>query len=381
METRDVVVVGAGLVGLSTAYHLAELGVTNVVVLEREEMWGQGSSGRSAGGVRLEFSNPSGVRFSQYALELIEHAQERLGVHIPFHACGYLFLTRQKERFDTMQTLGAMQRGLGVPVEILGADEIGHRFPYVEMSDLLGGTFCDRDGIGDPGGMLYGFARAAKAAGVDIRLGEAVTGILVEGGRVHGVRTARGDIATPHVVNAAGPFARHIGQLAGIDVPVTPYRRSIYVTDAFDGLPDDMPMTLDLDTTSYLRREGRSILMGMSDPNEPASENTQTDAASLETLIGTLLSWVPRLERAAVMRGWAGLYEVSPDDSAIIGPVQERPGFYCANGFSGHGFMHAPAAGRVIAELIAGHPPFVDITPFRLERFKDRQKTRESFVI
>ena len=140
-------------------------------------------------------------------------------------------------------------------------------------------------------------------------------------------------------------------------------------------------MTLDLDNTSYIRREGRSILLGMSDPDEPSSEVLETDRAALEKIVATILSWIPSLEHAAIMRGWAGLYEISPDQSAIIGPTDDLAGFYCANGFSGHGFMHAPATGRVIAELIVGAPPFVDITPFHLSRFAHRQPATENLVI
>lgn len=196
-----------------------------------------------------------------------------------------------------------------------------------------------------------------------------------------GVTTTKGVITGPVVVNAAGPYASTIGQMAGVEIPVRPYRRSIYITTPFMELPLMMPMTLDLETTSYLRREGDSILLGMSDPDEPSSYHTETDHQVLEKLIDTLLRWVPALNHAAILRGWAGLYEVSPDDSAIIGEVPGLSGFYCANGLSGHGFMHSPAAGRVIAELIAGEEPFVDIRPFLLARFTENQPTWETFVI
>ncbi len=381
VETQDVVIIGAGLIGLSVAYHLSTLGCNHVVVVEHESAWGQGASGRSAGGVRLQFSHPSSVQFSQYALQFIADSEERLGVSIPFKASGYLFLTRDRERWQALRKLAPMQRELGAPVELLTPQAIRERYSYVDMEDLVGGTFCPLDGIGDPWSMLYGLASAARRRGVEIRLSETVMGIAVEGDRVVGVTTNRGTIASPCVVNAAGAYAREIGKMAGISIPVAPYRRSIYVTDAFDQIPADIPMTLDLDTTSYLRREGHSILMGMSDPEEPSSFHTETDTHALQRVVETLLSWVPRLELASIMRGWAGLYAVSPDDSAIIGEVQARPGFFLANGFSGHGFMHAPAAGRVLAELIMGQTPFVDIHPFRLERFNDKKLVPEQFVI
>jgi len=380
-EHHDVVVIGAGLVGLSVAYHLAQRGIRDVLVLEREATHAQGSSGRSAGGVRLEFSNPESVRFSQYGLEVLERFEDEFGISPQFRACGYLFVTSDPGRWAALQESAVMQHRLGVPVETLDPTAIRERFPYINLPQLTGGIYGPRDGVGDPASVAYGYIRRARQLGVEIRFGANVEGIATAAGRVTGVRTASGLIATPTVVNAAGPQARTIGQMAGVDIPVAPYRRSIYVTGPFDKLPADLPMTLDLDTTSYIRREGQSILMGMSDPDEPSSERVETDQAALEKIISTILPWIPSLEHAAIMRGWAGLYEVSPDHSAIIGPVDELAGFYCANGFSGHGFMHSPAAGRVIAELIAGEPPFVDITPFHLRRFAHHQATTERFVI
>ncbi|OLZ10304.1 NAD(P)/FAD-dependent oxidoreductase [Sulfobacillus thermosulfidooxidans] len=380
-DTADVIIIGAGLIGLSIAYHVASKGISHVVVIEKESLWGHGSSGRSAGGVRLEFSHPSAVKFSQYGLEMFRHFDDLFGISASFNPCGYLFLTRDPGQWKVMQDLSLMQQSLGVPVKCLAPQEVFYRFPYVKIPDLVGATFCPEDGVADPGAVLYGFAKRAMDLGVTIRLGEQVTGIMAHHDQIMGVTTTKGVITGPVVVNAAGPYASTIGQMAGVEIPVRPYRRSIYITTPFMDLPPMMPMTLDLETTSYLRREGDGILLGMSDPDEPSSYHTETDHQVLEKLIDTLLRWVPALNHAAILRGWAGLYEVSPDDSAIIGEVPGLSGFYCANGFSGHGFMHSPAAGRVIAELIAGEEPFVDIRPFLLARFTDNQPTWETFVI
>lgn len=380
-ESRQVVIIGAGLVGLSTAYHLAQKGITDVLVLERAATHAQGSSGRSAGGVRLEFSNPSSVRFSQFGLDVFQHFHEEFGISAGFNPCGYLFVTSRPETLEALRKPVAMQHRLGVPSELLDPDEVRRRFPYIHLPDLAGALYGPQDGVGDPAAVAYGYIRRARTLGVEVRFGETVTGIETEHDRVVAVTTAHGRIETRVVVNAAGPQARAVARMAGVEVPVFPYRRSVYVTGPFDELPAAMPMTLDLDTTSYLRREGRSILLGMSDPEEPSSENVDTDRDALEKIVGTILPWVPALETAAIMRGWAGLYEISPDDTAIIGPVERLPGFYCANGFSGHGFMHAPATGRVVAELIAGEEPFVDLAPFRLGRFEDQNTTPEQLVI
>ncbi len=377
----QVVIIGAGLVGLSTAYCLARKGFKDVVVLEREATHAQGSSGRSAGGVRLEFSNPSSVRFSQFGLDVFQRFQDEFGISAGFKPCGYLFVTSRPATIEALRGPLSMQHQLGVPSELLPADEVRRRFSYIDLPDLAGALYGPQDGVGDPAAVAYGYIRRARELGVTVRFGETVTGIETEDGRVTAVTTPHGRIETRVIVNAAGPQARAVAHMAGVDLPVLPYRRSVYVTGAFDALPTAMPMTLDLDTTSYLRREGRSILLGMSDPDEPSSENVETDRDALEKIVSTVLPWVPALETAAIMRGWAGLYEVSPDDTAIIGPVDGLEGFYCANGFSGHGFMHAPATGRVMAELIAGEEPFVDLGPFRLSRFQDRSATREQLVI
>ena len=377
----QVVIIGAGLVGLSTAYCLARKGFKDVVVLEREATHAQGSSGRSAGGVRLEFSNPSSVRFSQFGLDVFQRFQDEFGISAGFKPCGYLFVTSRPATIEALRGPLAMQHRLGVPSELLAADEVRRRFSYIDLPDLAGALYGPQDGVGDPAAVAYGYIRRARELGVTVRFGETVTGIETEDGRVTAVTTPHGRIETRVIVNAAGPQARAVAHMAGVDLPVLPYRRSVYVTGAFDALPTAMPMTLDLDTTSYLRREGRSILLGMSDPDEPSSENVETDRDALEKIVSTVLPWVPALETAAIMRGWAGLYEVSPDDTAIIGPVDGLEGFYCANGFSGHGFMHAPATGRVMAELIAGEEPFVDLGPFRLSRLQDRSATREQLVI
>ncbi|MHB1610915.1 MAG: NAD(P)/FAD-dependent oxidoreductase [Sulfobacillus sp.] len=380
-ETREVIIIGGGLVGLSIAYHLVERGVRDIVLLEREPMWAWGSSARSAGGVRLEFSHPSSVRFSQYGLEMFHSFEDLFGISASFNPCGYLFVTRDPQRWNIMVELAAMQRTLGVPVETLTPDDVRVRYRYIHMPDIVGATFCGLDGVADPGAVAYGWMRRAQTLGVEIRLNAQVTQITQSGGRATGVVTQDGTVIhAPVVVNAAGPQARSVGALAGVALPVDPYRRSVYVTDTFSGLPPEIPMTLEFENTSYIRREGRSILMGMSDPLEPSSESVETDQESLEKLVGTVLSWVPALEKASIMRGWAGLYEVSPDGTAIIGEAASLPGFFYAVGFSGHGFMHSPAAGRVVAELITGEAPFVDLTPYARERFQ-HQTTHETFVI
>lgn len=385
MDTADAVIVGAGLVGLSIAYHLVEQGIRDVVVVERESSFGQGSSGRSAGGIRLQFGLASSIRFSQYGVQMLQEFEDRFGVPASFNPCGYLFLTRDPGRWAVMQAAAELQRSLGVEVETLGAEEVRDRFPYVMMDDLAGATFGPQDGVADPFAMMYGFSRRARQLGARILYGAEVTAITVERHRITGVDTSGGPIASPIVVDAAGPHARAVGDMAGVAVPVDPYRRAVYVTAPTDVFPRTMPMTLDFETTSYVRREGESMLLGMSDPTEPSGFDTTLDQDSLIRLIEAVTRWAPSLQRTSLMRGWAGLYEITPDHNPIIDGAptagwQLPEGFYIAAGFSGHGFQHAPAAGRALVDLICGQPPFVDLTPFRWARFQESLQP-EPYVI
>ena len=214
-----------------------------------------------------------------------------------------------------------------------------------------------------------------------IRTGAEVTGLRVAGGRIAGVDTADGQLPTRVVVNCAGPSAGTVGRMAGVDVPVLPYRRQVYVTAPYPGLPGDMPMVIDYDTAGYVRGDGGGLLMGASDPDEPSSYRTDPDDAGVLLLGRTIMRRVPLLAEAEIVRSWAGLYEVTPDENPVLGPVPELPGFFVANGFSGHGFQHSPAVGRVMAEMILGLTPSVDVSTLDLARFRDGRLIRENAAI
>jgi sarcosine oxidase subunit beta len=266
-------------------------------------------------------------------------------------------------------------------VRTLAPDEVAARFPYVATAGLVGATFCPEDGYADPHAVVQGLARQARRLGVSIRTGTEVTGIRLADGRIAGVDTPAGPLAAPVVVNAAGPYAGPVGRLAGVDVPVRPYRRQVYVTAPHLGLPGDMPMTIDYDTASYVRGDGGGLLMGASDPDEPSSARTDSDDLGVLLLGRTIMRRVPRLAEAEIVRSWAGLYEVTPDENPVLGPVPELPGFFVANGFSGHGFQHSPAVGRVLAEMILGLTPSVDVSSLDLARFREGRPIRENAAI
>ena len=362
-----VVVVGGGIVGASVAYHLATAGVRPVVLIERG-LFGSGSSSRAAGGIRQQFSSEVNVRLSIESVKFYQRFEQLLGIDVGFRQCGYLFLLTNGRDWKASQRNALMQRSLSVPVQLLDRNGIARLVPQLRLDDVLGATYCPTDGFADPGSAVEGFLAGARRAGAVTLDQTAVRGIGTDDGRVAVVQTAAGEVRTPAVVNCAGAFAASVGRMVGLELPVLPYRRQIYVTEPFDGLPGAYPMTIDFGTKFYFRREGAGVLMGMDDPTEPSGEDTATTTAFLERLIAAAVSRVPVLEQARVRTGWGGLYEVTPDHSPLLGET-EVPGFYCACGFSGHGFMHAPAAGKVISELItrgASEPDVSELSPLRL---------------
>jgi sarcosine oxidase subunit beta len=373
-RTAEVVIIGGGCMGASVAYHLARLGVTDVVLVEREQMLGTGSTGRNAGGVRHQFSNEANIRLSLESIALLERFADEVGQPIDFHQDGYLFLLTRDSSVDTFRRNVALQRSLGVEVQWLDAAEAERLAPGLAAGGVAGATFCARDGIADPNGVTMGFVKAAQAAGVEVVRDTEVTGVRVERGRIAGVETTRGTIETRKVVNAAGPHARQIGRMAGVDVPVEPYRRHIFIAAAPAGeaawrVPASRIMVIDFDTTFYFHREGAGLLFGMGDPDETPTFDTTVQWDFLPQVIDVAVQRLPALAEASISHAWAGLYEVTPDANPIIGPAPGVDGLFLINGFSGHGFQHSPAAGRILADVIAESDPRFDLTPFDLRRF------------
>ncbi len=379
MRTAEVVIVGGGIIGTSLAYHLARRGCRDVVVLERE-LVGSGSTSKCNGGVRLQFSTPLSIRLSQEAVRIFETFRDEFGVDPDFRQYGYLFLITDEADLARFRDMHGLQRSLGVPVELLTPADIRQLVPPLELAGVLAGSYCPRDGFADPNAVVEGFARQARGLGIDILEGTQVTGIAVEGGRVRGVQTANGSIAARWVVNAAGPWAGEVGRLAGVDVPVQPYRRSQFITAPFDGVRDPMPLIIESGVGFSFRKEGPGVLMGMTKPEPPGKFDDSVDWDWLPQVVEHAVRWVPALGEAQIARGYAGLYDLSPDRHPIMGPVPEVQGLFCCNGFSGHGFMHGPPAGRFLAEWILDGKPSLDLSPFSIERFRGRQVAHEQMV-
>jgi sarcosine oxidase subunit beta len=380
VERADVVIVGGGIIGASIAYHLATRGVRDVVVLERDQL-GSGSTGRNAGGVRLQFSTEINVRLSLRSLPHIENFAAEMGFDPQLHQVGYLFLITEERDVAPFEGSLAMWKRLAVPAQRLDAAGVRELFPELFVDDLIFATFCARDGYCDPSSLLNGYVARAKEKGVRFRDHEPATGITREGDRVTAVRTAKREIACATVVNAAGAWGAEVGRLAGVDLPIRPLRRQIFVTDPVPGLDREFPLTVEFASSLYFHRESGGVLMGMADPTDGPGFDASVNWEFLPTLVERALYRLPILEHAKVKTGWAGFYEDTPDKHPILGAIPGVSGFLCAAGFSGHGIMHAPATGEAIAELIVDGRTSFDITPLAYDRFRRGDLIKEHNVI
>ena len=366
-ESAEVVIVGGGAIGTSIAYHLTELGVTDAVLLERDEL-GSGSPSKAAGGIRTQFADELNVRIALRSLTEFEGFEERHGVGIDLRQAGYLFLLDSEADVARFRDALALQNALGVPSRELTPAEAAEIVPPIETEDLLAATFCPLDGYATPEAVVRGYAASAAARGVRIRQRTPAERIRTTGGRISGVETSAGTIATNTVVCAAGVWSRDVGALAGIDIPVAGERRWMHYTPEDDGLPVHLPLTVDFSSGFYFHREGPGIAFGGRED-------------SVEDLAGPATRRLPVLAELPVQASWWGYYEVSPDWNAIVGAAAECEGFFYATGFSGHGFQQSPAVGEHVAELLTGRTPTLDLSALSLERFTRGELRREQFVI
>jgi sarcosine oxidase, subunit beta len=384
-ETADVVIIGGGVVGSSVAYHLTDLGCADVLVVEREAQQGLGSTAKSTGGVRAQFATPVNIEMSRYSIDFFSRFEELTGHTAQYRPHGYLFVATRPAHLDYLAANRKLQAAHGLTnVQAVTREDILGIIPQINGDDILGGSFCPTDGFVDPYSVTVGFAQRARARGARVMLDTAVTGIDVRGGRVTGVRTSRGVVATRAVVNAAGPWAKPVAALAGVELPVEPLRRKLVHTQAFDAIPMHLPMVIDMTDGFHFRREGAGVLMAWHDGKDEYTYDTTFDDEFIERILTRAVERVPAFADAQVnpRRCWAGLYEVTPDHHAIIGPAAEVGGFYLVNGFSGHGVMHSPASGRVAAEwILYGEPRAVDARPLGPERFRTGELLHETAVL
>jgi sarcosine oxidase subunit beta len=380
-KTADVVIIGGGVMGASTAYHLALRGQKNILLLEKDEFFGQEATGKCAGGVRYQFSTEINVRLSLQSLPMLDRFKDELNQEINFRKCGYLFVLTTPEDVKTFQHSLQLQQNLGVQTQWLSADDIHRRLPLMRFEDALAGSYNPEDGLVDPNSVVMGYISGAQRLGVQCLNNVEVTSIQVEVGKIVAVETNQGMVATRAVVNAAGPWAGLIGQMAGVTVPIVPVRRQIMTTTPLPEVPQDFPFVLDFAQSLYFHREGDGILTGMSNNNEKAGFDQNVDEDFEMVNLEAAIARMPCLEKAGMLTHWAGLYEVTPDAHPIFGrtPVD---GFYLVAGFSGHGFMHGPIAGKLMAECILdGKFESVDVSMLDLARFTEGRQIREYNVV
>ena len=384
-RSADVVIIGAGIVGSSIAFHLTEAGSKNVLVLERESRQGLGSTGKSMGGVRAQFSTDVNIRMSIYSIPFLARFEEATGHPSGYKPHGYLFMATNDGHMNYLRTNIARQKALGLKnVELLAPDDIRKVLPQLRSDDIVGGSLCSTDGFVDPESVMSGFMARAIDRGVELWRGAQVTGVSIANGAVRGVLTSQGAVSAPVVVNAAGPWAASIARMAGVDLPVQPLRRMLVLTEPFPGLPERLPMMIDMSTGWHFRQEGLGLLMAWAHPDEQPGFRTDFDPAYIEKSLTNAASRVPDFANLAVnpRRCWAGMYEMSPDHHAILGPSPEVRGLYFANGFSGHGVMHSPATGRILADLILhGETTVVDANDLNVQRFAQGRAIQETAIL
>ncbi|MFB6266597.1 MAG: NAD(P)/FAD-dependent oxidoreductase [Halodesulfurarchaeum sp.] len=380
----DVAVVGGGIVGLFSAYALADRGA-DVTVFEQGPL-GHGSTERSAGGIRRQFSTPVNVELSKASRPVWTDFEDRFGTDIAFRQNGYLFLARTAELAETFEETVAMHHEHGVPTELLTPTEAIDVCPGLRSERFRAATYLGTDGFADPHLALQGVAETLGEMEVPIRTKTPVTDIQVADGAVRAISIPDGTHRVDHVVNAAGPWARSVAEMVGLDLPVAPKRRQVLVVEPARPVPEQVPLTIDLETGSYFRpeREGDALVgghFGSDDPDadpDGYAENVSLEfaATALEHAADVASYFGPE---SRVKQGWAGLYAMTPDHHPIID--EPMPGFVTAVGFSGHGFQHAPATGKLVSELVLdGDPSLLDISRLDAGRFERGDLNEERHV-
>jgi sarcosine oxidase subunit beta len=384
MHTADVVLIGGGIVGSSIAYHLVAGGCKNVLLIERETAQGKGSTGKSMGGVRAQFSTTVNIQMSLYSIPFYASFDERLGYPCGYRAQGYLFCATHDKHMSYLHENYRKQAAAGLKdVRLVGASEIRDRFPQLRSDDIVGGSFCASDGFVDPYSAMIGFMTWASDHGATLWKNATATGIRVAD-RNFEIATSRGPVSARTVVNCAGAWAAGIADMVGIDLPVEPLRRMLVPTEPFDQFPHTAPMIIDMSTGFHFRPEGRGFLLAWNDPEETPGYKTDFDPGFIEKILTRAADRVPIFENVAVnpKRAWAGLYEMTPDHHPILGESPDVPGFFFANGFSGHGVMHAPATGKILSDLILrGKTDLIDASLLNFSRFAEQRMIHETAML
>ena len=380
-SSADVVIIGGGIIGFAVAFHLAQAKFGQIVLVEKEAMIGEGSTAKAAGGIRAQFAQRVNVEMSMMSQKFFKRFKEETGSHALYDQVGYLFLLDNDNDVATFTKSAEMQNELGLPVQLLEPKKIAKIAPHVRIDDIKLGTFCIEDGIGDPWEFLSGFEKAARNMGVEILFEAEAEAIDVEAGQVTGIHTKQGIIKTPLVVNCAGAYSKQIAAMVGGKLEVEPFKRQIVNTAELDFVKPFFPMVVDVTTGLYCHRESKGLLLGWADKTRGPSYDISVDPEYTDTILEKALNRIPQLETAEIANQWAGLYESTPDHLAVIGWEEKAKGMFHCCGFSGHGVMHAPAAGRMTAELLLRKVPSIDISNLSPARFARGELVEETNVI
>lgn len=378
--TADAIIVGGGVIGASIAYHLAKSGMRDIVVAERDRL-GSGSTSKNAGGIRMQFSSEINVRLSQRSIPRFEAFGEEMGIDPAFHQVGYLFLITEESQVEPFERSLELWKRLGVPAQRLDGEGVARLMPEIVLDDVRFATFCAKDGHADPNSILQGYVTRARSLGVRFMEEAPVSRIDTAARRVTGAQVGSEAIATPLVIDAAGAWAAEVARLVGVELPIRPLRRQIFLTEPVPGLDREFPLTIEFSSGLYMHRESGGVLLGMADPNDPPGFDESVNWDFLPTVVERAMARMPVLEQASIRTAWGGLYEDTPDKHPIIGGVDGVDGFICCAGFSGHGVMHAPAAGELVAELITMGGTSLDLAPLSASRFASGDLVIEHNVI
>jgi sarcosine oxidase, subunit beta len=385
MQTAEVVIIGGGIVGSSIAYHLTANGCRNVLVIERESAQGKGSTGKSMGGVRAQFSTPVSIQMSLYSIPFYAAFEEALGFPCDYRPQGYLFCATNENQMSYLRTNYAEQVKMGLNnVQLLPGTEISTMFPQLRNDDIVGGSFCSTDGFVDPYSAMTGFMSWAAGHGATLWKNATVTAIARDAAGIATIETTRGPVSTRKVVNCAGAWSASVAKMVGIDLPIEPLRRMLVPSEPFDEFPHTAPMIIDMSNGFHFRPEARGFLLAWNDPEETSGFNTDFDPAFVEKILTRAADRVPCFANLPVnpKRAWAGLYEMTPDHHPILGETPGVPGFFLANGFSGHGVMHAPATGKILCDLILKRrTDLIDASQLSLNRFAEGRLIQETAVL
>jgi len=381
VKTKATVgIIGGGIVGTSIAYNLSKKGSDGIIVLERSK-FGSGSTSASLGGYRYQFSNELNIKLSKESIRIIEKFNDITGYDPLVARDGYLFIASSEQSLVQLRRNRELARNQGVPVELLGPGELQRRFPFYKFNDIIGGTLCTQDGRASTFALLQGFISKSREMGAELCENVEITRIKKSDSQRIVLYTSSGQITAEKVIIAAGAYSGLVGDLASVNIPIKPYPRRILITHSFqDGIPSAIPMIIDVDSTLGMGREGKGILMSDNGPNVSSFDLVFPQDYD-ERVISLAMQRVPALKHASISHADMGLYEMTPDANPIVSEIHGFQGLYCCAGFSGHGFMHAPVIGELMAEMISGSKPHLDISEFDVQRFEGANISKEGLVI